>query len=180
MPLSDRIEFWQRAGCGAQAIVALLAVLASSLVGAGPVDDLNPVGEARLRVFFFHIYDSTLYSPSGRYEGVNPDLALQIEYQRSIAADRLLDQTREEWRKQSLYEESCEAWLSKLDSFWPDVSRGDTLTLRVDDSLASEFYLNGKLIGEIQDARFTERFLAIWLSEDSSYPRLRNQLVGAG
>lgn len=179
MSLPDAIKRWRKPCFGLKAFGMLLLAAASDLAVAGPIDDLNPVGQARLRVFFFHIYDSTLYSPNGRYEGVNPDLALQIEYQRSIAADRLLDQTREEWRKQSLYEDSCETWLSQLDSFWPDVSRGDTLTLRVDESLASEFYLNGQLIGEIDDAQFTERFLAIWLSEDSSYPRLRNQLVGA-
>jgi len=156
----------------------LLSLLWAAPLAAAQLEDLHPVGDATLRVLFFTIYDSRLYTPDGDYEGVEPDLALQIIYRRDIAAADLIDRTRKEWRNLSLYGEGSEAWLAQLTSLWPDIEQGDSLTLRVDAQLASRFYFNGKHIGTIDDPAFTEDFLAIWLSENSSYPRLRDQLVG--
>jgi len=58
------------------------------------------------------------------------------------------------------------------------MKRGDQIVLRVNAELASEFFFNGELVGSIVDPIFTQRFLSIWLSEKSSYPDLRDQLVG--
>ena len=70
-----------------------------------------------------------------------------------------------------------EGWLTQLDKILPDVERGDVLVLRVSNSLASLFFFNNSLIGTIEDQDFTKDFLALWLSERSSYPKLRNKLV---
>ena len=156
----------------------MLSLLWAAPLAAAPLDDLRPVGCATLRVLFFTIYDSRLYTPDGDYRGIEPDLALHIVYRRDIAAADLIDRTRREWQRLSTYDEKSEAWLTRLALLWPDIEQGDSLTLRVDAELASRFYLNGAFIGTIGDPAFTEDFLAIWLSENSSYPRLRDQLVG--
>ena len=68
--------------------------------------------------------------------------------------------------------------MGKLNGMWPDIEKGDQLLLRVTEELASRFVFNGQVVGSISDPAFTERFLAIWLSEKSSYPEQRKQLLG--
>ena len=156
-------------------ILTLLLAAASS---ANVTAELNEVGNATLKVMFWTIYDSYLFSKDGVYRGVEPELALRIDYRRNIKKDDLIDRTRKEWRKQGVYVDSSETWLQQLDTFWPDIKRGDQIVLRVNAELASEFFFNGELIGSVVDPMFTQCFLSIWLSEKSSYPHLRNQLVG--
>lgn len=145
---------------------------------ANPIQDLDKVGSAKLRVMLWNIYESALYTPSGNFKGIVPGLALEIEYKRNISKKAFIDYAREEWQKQSLYRNESELWLANLKTIFPSVKKGDRLVLKVADSLTSEFYYNDKFIGAIDSANFTSEFLAIWLSEQSSYPDLRDQLVG--
>ncbi|MFT4863406.1 MAG: hypothetical protein ACI95C_002637 [Pseudohongiellaceae bacterium] len=157
---------------------AVCFFLASPVV-ADPIQNLDKIGSAKLRVFLWNIYESTLYSPSGEFEGIEPGLALEIEYRRNISKKAFIDYTREEWQKQSLYNAESERWLTEIRNIFPSVKKGDRLILKVADSLTSEFYFNDEFIGAIDNADFTREFLAIWLSEQSSYPELRNQLIGS-
>ncbi len=156
----------------------LICLLLAFPASANPIQNLDKVGSAKLRVFLWNIYESALYTPSGNFEGIKPGLALEIEYRRDISKRAFIDYTREEWQKQSLYKDQSELWLANLRDIFPSVKKGDSLVLRVNDAMASEFYFNDKFIGQITNASFTEEFLAIWLSEQSSYPELRSQLVG--
>mgnify|MGYP001040312649 CR=1 FL=1 len=160
------------------ALILSLSFVCTSGLQASPVENLRPVGQASLKVMFWTIYDSRLFTPDGQFQGVEPDLALRITYRRDIAAEALVNRTRKEWRKLDQYEQQHEQWLARLEEIWPDVQEDDDVTLRVDAELGSRFYLNGQFIGAIEDAQFTRQFLSIWLSEQSSYPDLREQLVG--
>ena len=161
-----------------QLSLALLLSLYAPLSLATLTDDLQLVGEARLRVLFWSIYDSWLFTITGRYFGVEPKLTMRINYIRKIKSGQLLDRTSEEWEKNSIIEQDIETWLEKLASILPDVKKGETLTLQVEDNLSSSFYLNDELIDNIEDAAFTQAFLSIWLSDKSSYPKQQAQLVG--
>jgi len=156
----------------------ILTLLLATTSSANVTAELNQVGNATLKVMFWTIYDSYLYSKDGVYRGVEPELALRIDYRRNIKQDDLIDRTRKEWRKQGVYAGSSETWLQQLGAIWPDIKRGDQIVLRVNAELASEFFFNDELVGSIADPMFTQRFLSIWLSEKSSYPDLRDQLVG--
>ncbi len=158
--------------------ISLICLLFSFSALANPIQNLDKVGSAKLRVLLWNIYESALYTPTGEFKGIAPGLALEIEYRRNISKRAFIDYTREEWQKQSLYKDQSELWLASLNDIFPSVKKGDSLVLRVNDSMASEFYFNDEFIGQITNANFTEEFLAIWLSEQSSYPDLRNQLVG--
>ncbi len=160
------------------ATALLASLLLASQAYATPVQNLDRVGSATLKVWFWTIYDSRLYSPDGRFDGIEPGLALELDYRRDIRTDELIKRTRQEWQKLDLNHEKQEAWLDQLAALWPNIQEGDELVLHVGDKLSSKFYYNGEPIGEISDAEFTNQFLAIWLSEKSSYPKLRDQLVG--
>ena len=160
--------------------IPCLALLLAAVATADPLRDLDPVGSTTLKVFFWTIYDSTLFSSDGVYRGMEPGLSLLVTYRRRISRTDLIDRTREEWQKLDIYKPGSEQWLNSLAAIWPDVEKGDQLLLQVNNSLGSSFYFNGVPVGDIQDSQFTSAFLAIWLSEQSSYPKQRNQLVGQG
>ena len=60
---------------------------------------------------------------------------------------------------------------------WPDVEKGDQFLMQV-TAACKPVCLQWQVVGSISDPAFTERFLAIWLSEKSSYPEQRKQLLG--
>ena len=158
----------------------IFGICLAGLVTADPVKELDQVGTATLRVLFWTIYNSTLYSIDGEFRGVEPGIALELTYRRRITTTTLIDWTRREWQKQSLSGEQSEEWLEILSTIWSDVKRGDVLVLKVSSDLSSEFYKNDELIGSLTDPVFTTNFLSIFISEKSSYPKLRARLVGIG
>ncbi len=155
-----------------------LCLLALLLGGNAQAEQLQLVGQARLEVLFWSIYDSRLYTTDGRYsEGQRP-LRLELEYLRDIEAADLVEQTRNEWQHLQLRADEKELWLQELARLWPDVREDDVLALEMSESGRSTFLLNGKPLGSIDDPQFGPSFLAIWLSPDTSRPELRRSLIG--
>lgn len=140
-------------------------------------EPLAQCGSARLKVMFWDVYESTLYTPGGVWrEGVRP-LRLEIRYLRDIAALDLVKQTGKEWRAQDKSGPEHTVWQGELLGMWPDVQAGDVIALALDTEGRSTFYFNGDAIGNIADPRFGEDFAGIWLSADTSRPGLRAQLI---
>lgn len=139
---------------------------------------LKKVGEARLRVMLWSIYDSRLYTADGQYrEGTRP-LRLEIQYLRDIRSDALVSRTEEEWEAMGRRHPRRNAWLSRLDALWPDITESDVLTLEIDANDVSTFLHNGERLGRIDDPDFGQQFIDIWLSEDCTRPALREALLG--
>lgn len=152
------------------------ALLAATALAAS--SSLQMVGEARLHVMFFSVYDSRLYTEDGRYEQDQRPLRLEIEYLRNVKARALVEQTDAEWDHLEVTHERRGAWLQKLTDLWPDVSKNDVIALELDADNRSTFYFNGEKLGTLEDADFGEYFVAIWLSPDTSRPALREDLLG--
>lgn len=161
-------------------------VVTSALVLSGvaqacipePIEPLQQVGQTRLSVWFWDVYDAALYTDSGNYETYE-QRALKLNYLRKISADDLVDTTADEWQKLEIeLTEEHQQWLVQLRSMWPDVANGDCLMLVEDDAGASVFYNNQGELGRIPSAQFTEDFLAIWLSPKSRFREERDELVG--
>ncbi len=161
--------------CGIIALFSLNSYAAECT--ASVPDDFSKVGQTRLSVYFWDVYDATLYSPSGKYKQ-DERQALLLEYLRDIKAKDLIETTEEEWQKLELNSDKHEQWLEKLDAIWPDIKEGDCLLLVEKKDGTAEFYQGDKLLGEIEDKDFTEQFLAIWLSENSRFESERNELIG--
>ena len=161
----------------AKAIV-LLALLFSNLGWADPLFQLKKVGEARLSVLFWDIYDSALYTQSGVYRSEEFPQALDIVYLRDIESKELIENTRDEWQKLGINNEDSVRWLNILTQFLPNIKKGDRLTLVVNADNHSEFFFNSNSIGSLCDAKFGPAFLRIWLDAGSSYPKVRHKLIG--
>ncbi|MFH0266555.1 chalcone isomerase family protein [Vibrio rumoiensis] len=140
-------------------------------------NNLQLVGEARMTYLFWDIYDAKLYNRSGQYSSEQFPLLLSLSYLRDIQAKDIVQATNEQWQhlgKQSLVGQYDQT----LMDMWPDIQQGDTLSVLVENNQASTFFYNGKKLGVIRDPDFTESFIAIWLSPNTSHPKIRKQLIG--
>ena len=54
------------------------------------------VGEARLKVLIWEVYDSALFTPSGHWQGDAP-YRLSLHYLRNIPAAKLVEETEKAW-----------------------------------------------------------------------------------
>ena len=135
------------------------------------------VGEARLKVLLWKVYDSALYTPSGRWLGAGP-YQLSLTYLRDIPVEQLIKETRKAWDEQNRVHPEQENWLRALAEMWPDISAGDNLVFGVGAKDQNQFWFNGQSIGGIDHPDFAAFFGGIWLSEDSPRPALRARLIG--
>jgi len=160
-----------------KALATLLLSLVCAAAWAQP-SQLEKVGEAELRVLFWSVYNSRLYSADGQYRQGQRPLQLQIEYLLDIKSEALVERTGNEWDSQGVTHERQEQWLATLAELWPDVSKNDVLTLEIDTDDRSTFYRNGELLGVIDDPEFGDHFTGIWLAPTTSRPKLRLALTG--
>ncbi len=163
------------------------AVLSSAIYGqeqgpvpATPWQQLQLVGEAELKFFFWHVYEARLYSDSGNFAfSQTRPFALELQYRRQFSSQQLVEETRKQWQAIGIDTDSKDnaSRLSNLENLLNDVDIGDVITLYVDAQGASNFYFNGRLLGTIADSAFTEQFAAIWLSEKTTRPDFRDNLI---
>ena len=160
-------------------LAVLCTVVFSGVSVANPLDELKKIGEAKLKVLFWDVYNSSLYSKTGKYEEEQFPQALKINYLIDIDADELIERTQEEWQKLGIKQVTFSEWIPLLTNIFPDIKKGDTLLLSVSENQQSEFFFNGKTIGKISDKTFGKSFLRIWLDKNCSYPKVRNKLIGS-
>jgi hypothetical protein len=136
------------------------------------------VGEGRLRVMVWDIYEARLWSKAGVYKAGAPFI-LELDYLRAIKGREIADTSAEEIRRQGLKDEiKIAAWHRQLRRIIPNVDRGVTLSGFANAKGDTVFFRDGVEIGRIEDPDFTKYFFSIWLSPRTSQPRLRAQLIG--
>jgi len=141
-------------------------------------ESLDKVGETRLKVFLFNVYDASLFTDTGAYEDFET-LALRIDYLRDISAKALIERTEKEWGKLEIeVTERHREWLEELEQTWPDIKKGDCLVAYWQKNEGLQFINRDGRLGESFPDEFAEDFVSIWLAEESSYRENRNELVG--
>jgi hypothetical protein len=141
--------------------------------------DYIPIGETTFSILFWDLYKSKLLTTTGTYP-IKTDkdkLLYQIKYLTDISSKDLVNRTVEQWQHLGVAPELYAAYLPILNKIWPDIEEGDSLSLYVNNN-KSVFYFNNNLIGEINQPEFSQLFLDIWLSEKTSEPNLRLELLG--
>ena len=144
------------------------------------IEELRPlalVGSSQLRVAFFKVFDSKLYSQSGQWHDPSKSFRFELTYSRAISGRFLAKQTSKEWDHLGFSDPRRGEWESAILAMWPDVKKGDTIIFDVDDSGVSRFYYNNEWVGSVEDPDFAPAFIAIWLSPETSRPAHRNGLL---
>lgn len=158
-------------------------LLAAQAWACDSPDQLEQVGEAQLRHWGFKVYTARTFSckaaPLSADGLVSGPFALSLTYEREITAEALVQATRAQWQALGLLTDRTDHWLEQLRSIWPDVRKGDQLTLFIDAQGQSRFYFGNQPLGQLKEAAFGPLFAAIWLHPESRYPDVRSALMGA-
>ena len=139
---------------------------------------LKKCGTALLKVLFWEVYESSLYTPDGTWQESTKPFRLDIRYLRTISAEDLVKQTGKEWAEQGKVSAQHAQWQEDLRAMWPNVTEGDVISLTINKTGVSTFLFNGKRLGSLQNPQFGEDFSGIWLGADTTRPKLRKQLIG--
>lgn len=158
-------------------IIAVLLLSASAQATANQ-QSWKPVGSSDMRWTFFKLYNVTLLTDDGTYDAQDYPQALEIRYYRNIDSDDLVEATADQWQKLGVPEAQSQQWLTSLRTLWPNIRENDILRFEVDATGANRFLHNGNPIGGVDDAEFASSFLSIWLSPDTTQPKIRERLVG--
>ena len=75
-------------------ITVLFSSFYSGVTMATPFPNLKKVGEAKLKVLFWDVYNSSLYNQTGEYQAEHFPQVLKIDYLRDIDAEDLIDRTQ--------------------------------------------------------------------------------------
>lgn len=142
------------------------------------IPNAQEVGSGRLTVFFWDVYDASLFAPDGEWSENKP-YALSLSYLRDLKGSDIAERSVEEMREQGFSDEvTLATWHQKMKSLFPDVDDNTTLTGIRDQKGNTVFYHNGERLGAINDPEFSKWFFGIWLNENTSEPALRRKLLG--
>ncbi len=144
--------------------------------------DARLQGSGTFTWFGLKIYTAELWSEKS---GVMPDqlttnsFALDLHYARTLNGEKIAVASIDEIKKLRIGNPAKHAaWLTSMKSLFPDVEKGTHLTGIYAPGKATQFFRDGKLIGEIEDPEFGPAFFAIWLDKKTSEPKLRLSLLG--
>lgn len=160
--------------CPAHAQESLPAAVATQASG------LTVRGTGAFRWLGLEIYTATLWTL-----GAPPDFdrpfALTLRYARTIKGSAIAARSVEEIeRLGAASPEQLRAWGAAMNSLFPEVSKGTTLTGLNVPGKGARFFHDGRPLGEIAGTEFARAFFSIWLDPQSSAPALRSALMGEG
>lgn len=138
------------------------------------------LGQTRLRVFGFKIYDAQLWVAPGfstqRFD--QHAAALELTYLRAFkAADIAARSITEMRRSADISAAQAAQWQQEMQRVFPDIQPGDRLLGVHQPGVGASFWFNGRPAGEIADPAFARLFFGIWLSPQTSEPAMRTALL---
>jgi len=140
--------------------------------------DARLSGQGTFRWFGIKIYDAALWVGSTGYQPASAKFILNLSYARELHGERIAQASIDEIRQLGLGSTVQQVvWLSKMKGLFPDVREGSQISGVYIPNQGARFYLDGKLLGEIEDVEFAQAFFAIWLDPRTSASSLRKQLL---
>jgi len=144
------------------------------------------IGEGTLRFLGLSVYRARLLAPPGWQPASlgRAPMVLELEYLRSFKGADIARRSLDEMRRAGPIAEPDEAsWLASMQRLFPDVRAGDRIAGLWQPGVGARFMLTpsegaARVLGEVPDARFAERFFGIWLAPTTSEPALRQALLG--
>ncbi|MDI1226803.1 MAG: chalcone isomerase family protein [bacterium] len=137
----------------------------------------QPYGAASLSKLMFHVYDATLWTDADPWSMGKP-FALRLKYGMDFKGKNLAERSVDEMNDQSQLTPGQEkGYYKQLAILFPDVKKGDTITAIYLPAKGTRLYHNGAYKGSITDTAFSKRFIGIWMSEKTSEPKMRKQLI---
>jgi hypothetical protein len=191
LPASLAALLWAGAALAQPSVPPAAPEAAASRAGAPParpelgaLPGARLIGQARLTVWGFDIYDARLWAPAPFSAAgfAASALALELNYLRNFQAADIAERSLKEMRRsQPVSDVQAAQWKAELLRVIPDVRQGDRITGVHRPGVGAAFWVNGRASGEVLDADFARRFFGIWLSPGTSETRMRDALLaGSG
>lgn len=168
-------------------VTGTMALFGTNLWASKPPPELQatlPVielaGQSTLRVWGFDVYEASLWVAPGFNAAQYPlhAFALELTYLRDFAGADIATRSIREMRRQGPIEADLEArWEARMRAVFPDVKARDRITGIHQPGVGAVFLSNGRPLGAIADPAFAKAFFGIWLSPQTSEPRLRTALL---
>ena len=152
--------------------------LPPALRGALPMAAL--AGQAKLSFWGFEVYQATLWVAPGFSANTYADhgFALELAYLRDFSGADIARRSLAEIERQTpISAEQAQRWGDQMRALFPDVKTGERLTGLHRPGAGARFLHNGRVLGEIADPEFARLFFGIWLSTNTSEPKLRLALL---
>jgi Chalcone isomerase-like len=140
-------------------------------------------GRHRFRHWGFHVYDAQLWVRTGfdATRALAHPMALSLVYARDIKAQDLADRSLQEIQRQTTFSATqSRQWSELMLQAFVDVRAGDRLTGIYNPTDRATFFHNGRATLECREAQFVPLFFGIWLSAQTSQPRMRRALLRLG
>jgi hypothetical protein len=134
-----------------------------------------------LRFLGLAIYEARLWVQTGFNASnyASSPFALELNYFRALSGPLIAERSLKEMRRQGpLSDERGQAWLQAMVRAFPDVKAGDRITGLHTPGVGARFWFNGQNRPAPNDPDFSPVFFGIWLSEATSEPQMRSQLLG--
>jgi len=139
--------------------------------------DWTLLGTARLRKYFFHVYDGALWVDGDEWSW-DSAFVLDFRYARNLDGAAMAERGAEEMKQQGHCDSLEACWLDEQKKAFPDVSDGDRISGWYQPGEPARFYFNGELQHVVEDPAFARPFFEIWMSEKTSEPKFRESLLG--
>jgi hypothetical protein len=138
------------------------------------------IGQSLFRWWGLEVYRATLYGDTGfdppRFE--RQRFGLELEYLRNFSGRDITQRSIDEMQGIApLDPAQASGWRDAMLKTFPDVRPGDRLLGVHEPGRGARFYINGRLLGTVDDPAFSARFFGIWLSPRTSQPKLREALI---
>lgn len=143
---------------------------------------LKPLGQGELRFLGLKIYNARLYAerPAASQSSkalYGQPFALRLTYARALKGLDIAKRSEKEMAR-IMGRDLPQTWANDLQRLFPDVQSGDEITGIHLPQKGARFYLNGRLIGTLENLELAQSFFDIWLSERTREPNLRASLLG--
>ena len=141
--------------------------------------EARTLGTSRMRFFGIDLYDAKLFAPAlKRSDYAAGPFAMEIVYLRSFDGPAIAERSLKEMRRVgSISPEKEKTWLQTMRQTFPDVKSGDRITAIHKPDVGIRFFVNGIARASIDDPEFSRYFFGIWLSPQTSEPKMRSELL---
>ncbi len=137
-------------------------------------------GQAKLSLWGFEVYQASLWVAPGFIASAYAEhgFALELLYSRDFSGADIAKRSLAEMARQApISADQATRWGAQMRTLFPDVKVGERLTGIQQPGVGARFVFNGQLLGEIADPEFARLFFGIWLSPQTSEPKLRLALL---
>jgi Chalcone isomerase-like len=138
------------------------------------------VGQQRFTYWGFEVYDASLWAsaPFVAEDWAKQVLVLELRYLRDFKGADIAQRSMDEIQGQRpLNNTQQSSWSATLQNLIPNVRAGERITGIYSPDKGMQLLHQDRLLGELRDPEFAQRFLGIWLAPETSQRKLRQQLL---